>query len=111
MTIQQPPYTAGGAVPPLELPYYGAPPVEAVKRVFQKYAVFSGRASRSEYWWWALASAVASGAPGSGTCSSITVVVPPTMPCTDAMALRAIPVTSTTSEASSSARSTWAAIA
>ncbi|MGT2461321.1 DUF805 domain-containing protein [Sinomonas atrocyanea] len=61
MTIQQPPYTAGGAVPPLELPYYGAPPVEAVKRVFQKYAVFSGRASRSEYWWWALASAIASG--------------------------------------------------
>lgn len=61
MTIQQPHYAAGGAVPPLELPYYGAPPVEAVKRVFQKYAVFTGRASRSEYWWWALASAIASG--------------------------------------------------
>jgi uncharacterized membrane protein YhaH (DUF805 family) len=61
MTIQQPPYAAGGAVPPLELPYYGAPPIEAVKRVFQKYAVFTGRASRSEYWWWALASAIASG--------------------------------------------------
>ncbi|WP_430298139.1 DUF805 domain-containing protein [Sinomonas sp. B1-1] len=60
MTVHQPPYPAGGAVPPLELPYYGAPPVEAVKRVFQKYAVFSGRASRSEYWWWFLASALAS---------------------------------------------------
>lgn len=60
MTMQQP-YAAGNAVPPLELPYYGAPPVEAVKRVFMKYAVFSGRASRSEYWWWALASAIASG--------------------------------------------------
>ncbi|GAA2199539.1 DUF805 domain-containing protein [Sinomonas flava] len=60
MTVHQPPYPAGGAVPPLELPYYGAPPVEAVKRVFQKYAVFSGRASRSEYWWWFLASGLAS---------------------------------------------------
>lgn len=62
MTVQQPPYPASGAgaVPPLELPYYGAPPVEAVKRVFQKYAVFSGRASRSEYWWWFLASGLAS---------------------------------------------------
>ncbi|ASN53077.1 DUF805 domain-containing protein [Sinomonas sp. R1AF57] len=61
MTVHQPSYPAsGGAVPPLELPYYGAPPVEAVKRVFQKYAVFSGRASRSEYWWWFLASALAS---------------------------------------------------
>ena len=25
---------------------------EAVRTCFQKYAVFSGRASRSEYWWW-----------------------------------------------------------
>lgn len=39
---------------PLALPYYGAPIGEAVKRFFTKYAVFSGRASRSEYWWWAL---------------------------------------------------------
>ncbi|GAB3282513.1 hypothetical protein GCM10027449_24580 [Sinomonas notoginsengisoli] len=62
MTVHQPPYAAGGAaVPPLELPYYGAPPLEAVKRVFKKYAVFTGRASRSEYWWWFLASALASG--------------------------------------------------
>lgn len=26
----------------------------AVKSVFRKYATFSGRATRSEYWWWAL---------------------------------------------------------
>jgi uncharacterized membrane protein YhaH (DUF805 family) len=39
---------------PLAEPYYGAPITEAVKRFFTKYAVFSGRASRSEYWWWAL---------------------------------------------------------
>ena len=27
-------------------------PFEAVKTVFSKYATFSGRASRSEFWWW-----------------------------------------------------------
>ncbi|WEV58842.1 DUF805 domain-containing protein [Bifidobacterium sp. ESL0728] len=36
---------------PLNLPYYGCPPIEAVKRFFLKYVKFSGRASRSEYWW------------------------------------------------------------
>lgn len=39
---------------PLSLPYYGAPIAEAVKRFFSKYATFTGRASLSEYWWWAL---------------------------------------------------------
>lgn len=42
--------------PPLWAPYYGASFPVAVKRVFKKYATFSGRASRSEYWWWTLAS-------------------------------------------------------
>ncbi|WP_259460219.1 DUF805 domain-containing protein [Pseudarthrobacter phenanthrenivorans] len=60
MTIQQPADTPRTPAPGLEVPYYGAPPVEGVKRVFQKYAVFAGRASRSEYWWWFLASALAS---------------------------------------------------
>ncbi len=60
MTMQQPPDASRNAVPGLDFPYYGAPPVEAVKRVFQKYAVFTGRASRSEYWWWFLASGLAS---------------------------------------------------
>lgn len=27
---------------------------QSIKTCFKKYAVFSGRASRSEYWWWAL---------------------------------------------------------
>jgi uncharacterized membrane protein YhaH (DUF805 family) len=36
---------------PLDKPLYGANPIQAVARLFQKYAVFSGRASRSEYWW------------------------------------------------------------
>ena len=62
MTSQQPPYAVRGPVPPLELPYYGAPPLEAFTRVWKKYAVFTGRASRSEYWWWALASAIVSAA-------------------------------------------------
>ncbi|WEV63875.1 DUF805 domain-containing protein [Bifidobacterium sp. ESL0732] len=36
---------------PLNMPYYGCTPIEAVKRFFLKYVKFSGRASRSEYWW------------------------------------------------------------
>lgn len=44
--------------PPLWAPYYGAPFPAAVKRFFKKYATFSGRASRSEYWWWTLVSSV-----------------------------------------------------
>jgi uncharacterized membrane protein YhaH (DUF805 family) len=42
------------APPSLDLPYYGIGFVDAVKRGFKKYATFTGRASRSEYWWWAL---------------------------------------------------------
>ena len=45
-----------GAASPedLSLPLYGASFGQAVKRFFKKYAKFSGRASRSEYWWVAL---------------------------------------------------------
>jgi uncharacterized membrane protein YhaH (DUF805 family) len=46
--------------PPLDQPYYGAPLGAAVKRFFTKYATFSGRASRSEFWWWFLVSVVIS---------------------------------------------------
>ena len=49
-------YPAPAGEPPLWAPLYGASPVQAVQRFFKKYATFSGRASRSEYWWWALAS-------------------------------------------------------
>jgi uncharacterized membrane protein YhaH (DUF805 family) len=38
-------------VPAMNKPYYGIPFVEACKRFFQKYAIFSGRASKSEFWW------------------------------------------------------------
>jgi uncharacterized membrane protein YhaH (DUF805 family) len=44
---------ATGSVP-LSQPYYGASIGEAFRRFWSKYATFSGRASRSEYWWWAL---------------------------------------------------------
>ena len=42
------------APPSLDLPHYGIGFVDAVKRGFKKYATFTGRASRSEYWWWTL---------------------------------------------------------
>lgn len=44
-----------GLVNPLDLPYPGAGPVLAIKRFYQNYAKFSGRASRSEFWWVVLA--------------------------------------------------------
>ncbi|OZD55545.1 DUF805 domain-containing protein [Rhodococcus sp. 06-1477-1B] len=42
----------------LDQPYYGAPLGAAVQRFFKKYATFSGRASRSEFWWWVLVNVV-----------------------------------------------------
>lgn len=47
---------AGNPVPnpyvnSIDLPLYGAGFGKAVSRFFKKYATFSGRASRSEYWW------------------------------------------------------------
>ncbi|MGO4652265.1 DUF805 domain-containing protein [Arthrobacter sp. 2RAF22] len=41
-------------VPPLSAPLYGASPRAALRRYFNKWADFSGRAGRSEYWWVAL---------------------------------------------------------
>lgn len=49
----QPPYgpPATGNPGTLDLPWYGIGFVDALKRFFQKYARFDGRASRGEYWW------------------------------------------------------------
>lgn len=58
MTTPQAAYS--GAVP-LSQPLYGASLSDAVRRFFTKYATFSGRASRSEYWWWYLVSFVVTG--------------------------------------------------
>ncbi|MGI3782062.1 MAG: DUF805 domain-containing protein [Janthinobacterium lividum] len=41
-------------------PLYNASPLQAIRRFWSKYAVFSGRAGRAEYWWWALASVIIS---------------------------------------------------
>lgn len=46
------------AAPPLWAPHYGCSPGDAFRRFFRKYADFTGRASRSEYWWWQLANLV-----------------------------------------------------
>lgn len=51
---QTQPQAFQGGEPPIWAPYYGAPFPAAVQRFFKKYATFSGRASRSEYWWWTL---------------------------------------------------------
>ncbi|WP_440696235.1 DUF805 domain-containing protein [Clavibacter nebraskensis] len=55
MTAATPP----GSRAPLELPHYDASWAEAMRRFFLKYATFRGRASRSEFWWWALTAFVA----------------------------------------------------
>jgi uncharacterized membrane protein YhaH (DUF805 family) len=55
----QQPYGQVGEVP-LPQPYYNAPIGEAVKRFWKKYATFTGRASRAEFWWWYLVSALVS---------------------------------------------------
>lgn len=57
MTYQQTPPPAMGPSP-LSAPLYGATFRQAIERFFKKYADFTGRASRSEYWWWALTYAV-----------------------------------------------------
>ncbi|HKU32174.1 DUF805 domain-containing protein [Arthrobacter sp. NyZ413] len=60
MSYQQQQATQAGGTVPLWAPYYGAPIGEAARRFFKKYATFTGRASRSEYWWWMLISTVVS---------------------------------------------------
>lgn len=53
---QTPAYPVGAGYaytgePPINAPWYGVDFVNACKRFFLKYATFSGRASRGEYWW------------------------------------------------------------
>lgn len=52
-------FSSPPGAPPLDQPYYGCPPKEAAIRFFRKYVTVSGRASRSEYWWWILISIIA----------------------------------------------------
>lgn len=44
----------------LDLPWYGIGFGQAIKRAFQKYVRFDGRASRSEFWWFYLFNAIVS---------------------------------------------------
>lgn len=50
--------------------------VTSVKTCFSKYATFSGRASRSEFWWFYLAVFIASCIPVVGVIVSIATIVP-----------------------------------
>jgi uncharacterized membrane protein YhaH (DUF805 family) len=49
--MAQPLPRSGNFPVPLDQPLYNASFGQAIKRFFTKYATFSGRASRSEYWW------------------------------------------------------------
>ena len=42
---------SAAALRPSDAPVYRATPQEGIRRFFTKYAVFHGRASRSEFWW------------------------------------------------------------
>lgn len=53
-----PPAQGSTGETPLWAPLYGASLPQAFQRFFKKYADFTGRASRSEYWWWALVAAI-----------------------------------------------------
>ncbi|HEY9293390.1 MAG TPA: DUF805 domain-containing protein [Microlunatus sp.] len=59
-SMQGQPGVPAGAVP-LSQPLYGASIADAWTRFWKKYATFSGRASRSEYWWWYLIAVVING--------------------------------------------------
>ena len=76
MTYQAPNYLPPDPVsPPLDQPWYGIGIGAAFVRVFKKYATFSGRASRGEYWWWYLANSLVSVIPAfilmAGSMSSM----------------------------------------
>jgi uncharacterized membrane protein YhaH (DUF805 family) len=51
-------YAQPDAEVPLWAPHYRASAPDAVIRFFKKYATFTGRASRCEYWWWVLVNAI-----------------------------------------------------
>ena len=54
MTIASAPSARDRARRPIDQPCYRASFVEAMRRFVVKYATFSGRAGRAEYWWVAL---------------------------------------------------------
>jgi uncharacterized membrane protein YhaH (DUF805 family) len=61
----------------LSKPLYGATIGQAFTRFWKKYVVFTGRASRSEFWWWYLVAAGVSVVLGSINLAVVGVYVPP----------------------------------
>ena len=53
-------YAPTTSSPPLDQPLYGATLGQAFSRFWRKYATFSGRAGRGEYWWMFLVSIIVS---------------------------------------------------
>lgn len=49
---------------------------DSIQTCFKKYATFSGRASRSEYWWWVLFVFVAGLIPMLGMIVSLVTLIP-----------------------------------
>lgn len=58
-SLQPPVGTQPTAAPRRDQPHYGAPFWDAFARFWKRYATFSGRASRAEFWWWMLVWVVA----------------------------------------------------
>ncbi|WP_424447581.1 DUF805 domain-containing protein [Microbacterium arborescens] len=58
MTYAAAPRTPAPGATPLSQPLYGASFGQAFARFWRKYVTFSGRASRSEFWWFYLAHAL-----------------------------------------------------
>ncbi|MCD8237133.1 MAG: DUF805 domain-containing protein [Prevotellaceae bacterium] len=50
--------------------------VDSIKTCFNKYATFEGRAKRSEYWWFWLASFVVAYIPFIGWLASLAALIP-----------------------------------
>ena len=60
-------HSAGSPDAPLHLPLRGASFAQAFSRFWRKYTTFSGRASRSEFWWWYLANVIVTTVLGLAT--------------------------------------------
>ena len=49
---------------------------QAIKKCFRQYAIFSGRASRSEYWWFALFAGLVGAIPILGQLAYVAIFIP-----------------------------------
>ena len=79
---------------------------DAIKTVFRKYAEFEGRASRPEFWWFTLFSALVAGALGTLNLYSVTNSPAAGWYAADAM-LQALPPTTSTIYLGAALASFW----